>query len=94
MLGALYETLRAMQSQVAWTLPTAQRAAALETLLGRETARDLTALEQEIWFSDHELGPAQREKTRQLLTDAEALWRRTTSPARRWKQRFLTCRMI
>ena len=94
MLGALYETLRAMQSQVAWTLPTAQRAAALETLLGRETARDLTALEQEIWFSAHELGPAQREKARQLLMDAEALWRRTTSPARRWKQRFLTCRMI
>ena len=67
---------------------------ALTALLGDETARQLTALEQEVWFSDHPIEEPQRQQAQKLLEGTERLWRERVPAARRWKQRFLTCQVI
>lgn len=54
----------------------------------------LTALEQEVWFSDHPIEEPQRQQAQKLLEGTERLWRERVPAARRWKQRFLTCQVI
>ena len=55
---------------------------------------ELTALEQEVWFSDHPIEEPQRQQAQKLLEGTERLWRERVPAARRWKQRFLTCHVI
>ena len=93
MLSALHRQLTALQPG-AWSEASPQRQEALTALLGDETARQLTALEQEVWFSDHPIKEAQRQQAQKLLEGTERLWRERVPAARRWKQRFLTCQVI
>jgi len=93
MLSALHRQLTALQPG-AWSEASPQRQAALTALLGDETARQLTALEQEVWFSDHPIEEPQRQQAQKLLEGTERLWRERVPAARRWKQRFLTCQVI
>lgn len=66
MLSALHRQLTALQPG-AWSEASPQRQAALTALLGDETARQLTALEQEVWFSDHPIEEPQRQQAQKLL---------------------------
>ena len=93
MLSALHRQLTALQPG-AWSKVSPQRQEALTALLGDETARQLTALEQEVWFSDHPIEEPQRQQAQKLLEGTERLWRERVPAARRWKQRFLTCQVI
>lgn len=93
MLSALHRQLTALQPG-AWSKASLQRQEALTALLGDETARQLTALEQEVWFSDHPIEEPQRQQAQKLLEGTERLWRERVPAARRWKQRFLTCQVI
>ena len=93
MLSALHRQLTALQPG-AWSEASPQRQEALTALLGDETARQLTALEQEVWFSDHPIEEPQRQQAQKLLEGTERLWRERVPAARRWKQRFLTCQVI
>lgn len=93
MLSALHRQLTALQPG-AWSEASLQRQEALTALLGDETARQLTALEQEVWFSDHPIEEPQRQQAQKLLEGTERLWRERVPAARRWKQRFLTCQVI
>ena len=93
MLSALHRQLTALQPG-AWSEASPRRQEALTALLGDETARQLTALEQEVWFSDHPIEEPQRQQAQKLLEGTERLWRERVPAARRWKQRFLTCQVI
>ena len=93
MLSALHRQLTALQPG-AWSEASPQRQEALTALLGDETARQLTALEQEVWFSDHPIEEPQCQQAQKLLEGTERLWRERVPAARRWKQRFLTCQVI
>ena len=93
MLGALHRQLTALQPG-AWSEASPRRQEVLTALLGDETARQLTALEQEVWFSDHPIEEPQRQQAQKLLEGTERLWRERVPAARRWKQRFLTCQVI
>lgn len=93
MLSALHRQLTALQPG-AWSEASPQRQEALTALLGDETARQLTALEQEVWFSDHPIEEPQHRLAQELLIHTERLWRERVPAARRWKQRFLTCQVI
>lgn len=93
MLSALHRQLTALQpGSVEQGLPPA--AGGPDGPAGRRDGRQLTALEQEVWFSDHPIEEPQRQQAQKLLEGTERLWRERVPAARRWKQRFLTCQVI
>lgn len=52
------------------------------------------ALAEEVWYSRHPITQAQREQALQWLNTAKMIWKETTPPLRRFRQRWLRCKVI
>lgn len=70
--------------------PTHERALSA-ALNSEEAARKFAALEREVWYSGGPNSEAQRQEALELLSAAEARWRRCTPRRKRFIQRFIAC---
>ncbi len=75
--------------------PLSQQHEALAALLHSEDdLAEITALAQEIWFSDHAIDEEQRQLALRWLHHVTQVWQQDTPRIRRWRQRWLQGRVI
>lgn len=75
--------------------PLSQQHEALAALLHSEDyLTQITALSQEVWFSDHAIDEAQRQLALRWLHHVMQVWQQDTPRIRRWRQRWLQGRVI
>ena len=57
-------------------------------------AAELEALLNEVWYSDHGITGEQREKALSWLQVAKDAWKQKVSPIKRFRQRFISCKIL
>lgn len=65
-----------------------------EALDGRVEAAELEWLFNEVWYSAHPISPAQTHRAEQWLALTKAAWNQKVSRRKRFKQRFITCKIL
>ena len=60
---------------------------------GAVEAESLAALLNEVWYSTHDITPQQQEAANRWLDTAAEIWKRKVPGARRFCQRYITCKI-
>lgn len=76
-------------------LVAAEKAEKMVSMLGKEAdAGVLETMLNEVWFSNHDITSNQQKTALSWLEEAKQTWKQELSAAKRFKQRFVTCKIL